>query len=86
MAYKGGRGKKAPYDSTHVRVPLPVKDEVDAIIERFRNGGRIQQELVNKYDLDRAIQLAHDVLKQKKSARVTLSKFLSEMYGQDINL
>lgn len=86
MKSKGGRGKKAPYDTTHVRVPLPVKAEVDAVVERFRNGGRTQQELVNKYDLDRAIQLANDALKQKKSARATMSRFLSEMYGQDIIL
>lgn len=33
---KGGRGKKAPYETITVRVPLPVKDKVDKIIEEYK--------------------------------------------------
>lgn len=33
---KGGRGHNAPYLTTHLRVPIPVKDEVQAIIDRYR--------------------------------------------------
>ena len=32
----GGRGNKAPYESTHVRVPLPIKPKVQALIDEFR--------------------------------------------------
>ncbi len=32
----GGRGNKAPYESTHVRVPLPIKADVQALIDEFR--------------------------------------------------
>jgi len=32
----GGRGIKAPYESTHVRVPLPIKADVQALIDEFR--------------------------------------------------
>lgn len=32
----GGRGKTAPYISTHVRVPIPVKHIVELVIERYR--------------------------------------------------
>jgi predicted RNase H-like nuclease (RuvC/YqgF family) len=32
----GGRGNKAPYKSTHVRVPIPIKSEVQALIDGFR--------------------------------------------------
>ncbi|KAM3104927.1 hypothetical protein [Phormidesmis sp. 146-33] len=32
----GGRGNKAPYESTHVRVPIPIKSEVQALIDEFR--------------------------------------------------
>jgi len=32
----GGRGIKAPYESTHVRVPMPIKKEVQALIDEFR--------------------------------------------------
>jgi hypothetical protein len=32
----GGRGNKAPYESTHVRVPVPIKSQVQALIDEFR--------------------------------------------------
>ncbi len=36
-AFKGGRGHPAPYETTHVRVPLPIKFLVDRLIENYRN-------------------------------------------------
>lgn len=33
---KGGRGKKAPYTTIQMRVPTPLKDEVNLLIERYR--------------------------------------------------
>ena len=38
----GGRGNKAPYESTHVRVPIPIKSQVQALIDEFR-GSQIEQ-------------------------------------------
>ncbi len=32
----GGRGLKAPYETTHVRVPIPIKASVQALIDDFR--------------------------------------------------
>ncbi len=34
---KGGKGKKAPYDSILVRVPLPLKPLVRSLIFAWRN-------------------------------------------------
>lgn len=36
MQPKGGRGKTAPYAQTHIRVPLPIKDRVQQIIDEYR--------------------------------------------------
>lgn len=33
---KGGRGKKAPYETQQMRVPVPVKDQVNSLIAKFR--------------------------------------------------
>lgn len=33
----GGRGKKAPYETAQVRVPVPIKSEVEKLIESYRN-------------------------------------------------
>lgn len=32
----GGRGKTAPYISTHVRVPIPVKHIIELVIDKYR--------------------------------------------------
>lgn len=34
---KGGRGRKAPYETQQMRVPLPIKDQVNHLIEEFRS-------------------------------------------------
>lgn len=31
----GGRGKKAPYETTHVRIPVDIKDRVEKLKEQF---------------------------------------------------
>lgn len=33
---KGGRGKKAPYETQQMRVPIPIKDQVNVLIAKFR--------------------------------------------------
>ena len=33
---KGGRGKKAPYETQQMRVPTPIKDQVAGLIAKFR--------------------------------------------------
>lgn len=93
---KGGRGHRAPYDSTHVRVPVPVKPKVDRLIEDFRrlvlDGEKPEREIYNCPDsmtltsLGEAIAIAHDILKQKKSAKVSIEKLLTALYGGEVNL
>jgi hypothetical protein len=34
--WRGGAKNKAPYESTHVRVPVPIKPQVEALINEFR--------------------------------------------------
>lgn len=35
----GGRGKKAPYETTHVRIPVDLKLQVEKLVEDYRNNG-----------------------------------------------
>lgn len=35
----GGRGKKAPYETTHVRIPVDLKPQVELLVEEFRDNG-----------------------------------------------
>jgi hypothetical protein len=90
---KGGRGLRAPYQTTHVRVPVPIKDRVESLIESYKQsldpnvvdpnfGGSVDQ-LLSAED---AIALAQSILVQKKSAKISLGKLLTAIYKQDIVL
>ena len=108
----GGRGKKSPYESTHVRVPVPIKDRVDELKELYINGAlehydqllkddhhkaRLYEKLLTGFEekvnlsqnplpsLDDALSQAKSLLKQKKSARETLAKLLTGLYGENIS-
>lgn len=86
---KGGRGKKAPYESTHVRVPLPIKHEVESLIEKFKNSEVTNEEKnidSGFYDVEKAIDLARHILSSKKSAKVSMQKLLTSIYNVDIDL
>jgi hypothetical protein len=37
----GGRGKKAPYETTHVRIPVDLKPQVELLVEKFRDDGYV---------------------------------------------
>jgi hypothetical protein len=47
---KGGRGKKAPYQTTHIRVPLPLKAEIEKLIEDYRRSLENDVESEDKKD------------------------------------
>jgi hypothetical protein len=81
----GGRGNKAPYETTHVRVPMPIKSEIERLIEEFREG-RTQQQENSLTSLEDAIETARELLKQKKSARVSIEKLLTVIYGKNVEL
>jgi hypothetical protein len=90
MSYtKGGRGLKAPYETTHIRVPVPIKEKIQGMIDAYKEsldpnvGSDSTDKLLTRNE---AIELANTILGQKKSARVSLSKLLTAIYGEDIVL
>lgn len=88
MSNKGGRGNKAPYESTHVRVPVPIKAEVEKLINEFKLGidGHTENLLTGLIEVDEAVKIAQGILKQKKSARVSVEKLLTALYNTEIKL
>jgi hypothetical protein len=81
----GGRGKKAPYETTHVRVPEPIKAEVKRMIDRFYDS-EVETDLNLETSLSAAVVLAESILSQKKSARVSMEKLLTALYHREIKL
>lgn len=88
----GGRGKKAPYETQVMRVPVPIAPQVEQFIESYRESIINEEEnnqeqtskiltditLVNYYD---ALQRAKEIVKQKRSAAESLAKLLQVLYG-----
>lgn len=93
---KGGRGVKAPYESTHIRVPVPIKPKVNKMVEEYRelilNGKEPERERfgclnsVTLTTVGEAKAIAQEILKQKKSAKLSLEKLLTALYQGEIKL
>lgn len=95
----GGRGKVAPYQTTHIRVPVPIKQNIQLIVDDYIQqvvSGQMHPErdaVINNVFWDRkmpskdeAVQLAKEILKQKKSAKQSIAKLLTVLYGEKITL
>lgn len=83
---KGGRGKKADYETKIIRVPLPVISKVENLIEDFHNDS-VRNDSSEVMPLDEVIAIAQNILKSKKSAKESVKKLLQVLYTtQNINL
>jgi len=90
----GGRGYKAPYITTHVRVPTDIKPQVEALIDNYRNellGINQTNSLTTSDDkvltsLDEVLVLAQEILARKQSARKSMVLLLSAIYGKEVKL
>lgn len=92
---KGGRGKKAPYVSTHARVPEPTKPYIEVIVQMFHDGTLPPIEEFKQLveagkentlpTLEGLTLFAKNTLKRKMSARKSLEHFLSGLYPDRIN-
>jgi len=82
--YKGGRGVKAPYDSITMRVPMPIKDKVQQMVDDYRNNQDINSDEI--LDINTVVDLARDILSQKKNAKTSLQKLIKSIYGKDVAL
>jgi hypothetical protein len=84
----GGRGHVAPYETTHVRVPVPIKDKVERLIEEYRksvlDGEQFETPKLLFEDFQEPLEIARKIVKQKVSARHSLARLLSELYGVKI--
>ena len=92
---KGGRGKKAPYESVTVRVPVPIQEAVQEICDTYRDSLDVDVALaiLSNSDVDslplselESIELAQSILRSKKSAKWSMSRLLSGIYSKDIVL
>lgn len=83
---KGGRGHRAPYETTHIRIPVPIKGKVETLIEEFRleviDGVKPVRD--DKLTLESAKEKAKKLLKAKTSKLETVSRLLTLIYGEEV--
>ena len=79
----GGRGQKAPYKTRVIRVPEPIADKVEILIENFRISLANNQDseldefiVISLSDLQK---LSSDILRCKKSAKVSFEKLQDKL-------
>ena len=93
----GGRGKRAPYQTAIVRVPVPLVETVDRLATSYR-----ESVLVLNHEADdvllpvaefsllsskEAVEQARKILNRKKSAKASLEYLLQVLFpGQEIKL
>lgn len=68
----GGRGKKAPYETTHMRVPVPLQAEFEQRIAQYRNSVLSEDNFVQKSDpnadYELCIKLVNRFIEEKGQA------------------
>lgn len=86
MKPKGGRGHVVPYQTTHLRVPVPIKPRLEQIIDDYKTDilKGVDYSERNYLNVNEAKKLAKQILKYKKSAKASLAKLLTGLYDVEI--
>jgi hypothetical protein len=82
----GGRGKKAPYATTHLRIPIPIKPQIESMIESYRLSviDGIESQESEVMALGDAIELSKKLLRSKTAKVDTVIKLLTAIYQTEI--
>jgi hypothetical protein len=64
---------------------VPLKAQIEALISDYRQTER-NEFVKEQMQLDEAVEYAREILKQKKSASVSVQKLLTAIYRQKIEL
>ena len=82
----GGRGKKAPYETTHLRIPVPIKADIEKLIENYRLSviDGIEYDDNGLMSVEDAKLLTRKLIKAKTSKIDTLIKLLTSIYSVEI--
>jgi hypothetical protein len=82
----GGRGKKAPYETTHLRIPVPIKPDIEKLIDSYRLSviDGIETQDNGLMSVEDAKLLTRKLIKAKTSKIDTLIKLLTSIYGVEI--
>lgn len=83
---KGGRGKKKPYETVTMRIPLPIKEMVEAMRDDFESGKLLEDVVTEAYkrvNWDKVMDKTVAALRQKKTTKVMIKKLVSSLFNVD---
>jgi hypothetical protein len=83
----GGRGKKAPYQTTIKRIPIDLESQIDSLIESYRLKAieGTESDPIGMMSVTDAKQLAKKLLKAKMSKLDTVVKLVTGIYNEPID-
>jgi hypothetical protein len=97
--YRGGRGNRVPYDTQLMRVPVPLKDEIQQFIDSYRvsvsegftdTPGETPDLKASspkpRLSREEAIEKAKQIVTHKKSARISMNRLLTAIYQEETEL
>jgi hypothetical protein len=62
----GGRGNKAPYETTHVRVPVDLKPQIESLVQEFRDNGCVVKDNAVKNSSTNSDDFMHKMIQEFK--------------------
>lgn len=84
---KGGRGKKAPYETTIKRIPIELESQIESMIESYRlkviDG--IESQDTGIMPIEKTKELSRKLLRAKTSKIDTIIKLVTSIYGVEIS-
>lgn len=90
-SFKGGRGYSAPYETTHVRVPVPIKFLVEKLIDDYRDslitGSQFEPNFLT-FSEEKLKQIAEQVIaearvRDRAEVRRRLSSFIERLLSKE---
>jgi hypothetical protein len=94
---EGGRGHVAPYETTHVRIPKPLKEPITLLIEDYKEYVRVggnpdayeyppRPQGGSQFTTDGILAAGKNALRAKKGARETVIKMLTLLLEDDFDV
>lgn len=89
-----GRGNKIPYKQTHMRIPLPIKTKVEALVAEYRQSV-LNDAVISTVEVsepttlesprfpskNEVIAKAHEIAKESKKGTKHLLQLVEYIYG-----
>lgn len=83
--FKGGRGNKAPYQTTHIRIPEPLKPEIEAIVADFKQRVATGELDLSKHQTFHLISIPVELEHRLEKLNSLLERYELELTPERIN-